>query len=334
MADPSIDYRGIYFVHKTLSPIRDEPTYDSLQFMWKEHKVNAASVHSTLGGTDSYLFLIISPARYNRVSATPFVCPIHPGPLVIPPCTPAHQIEVIKAQHKEELRIYREVNGVEKAMLQMTMEAIPKMYLQPILNIGTNTFDRTMRGVMQWLLDTYGKVTILKLSKKEDMLKSMSWEAQKPVDIIFTAIEEYQDMADTATQPITNAQMVKYAYVVLHKFPPYRDGIKEWNRRPAIQHTWMNMKLHFRRIQAELRETGDLTLNNLHSANIVQQIIDGVNRGLQIAPPFPDSSTEPSTISDNQLEHFVQSTNAINAHSDLQRLQEQISTLTQQVTNI
>ena len=84
----------------------------------------------------------------------------------------------------------------------------------------------------------------------------------------------------------------------------------------------------------ELCETGDLTLNNLHSANIVQQIIDGVNRGLQIAPPFPDSSTEPSTISDDQLEHFVQSANAINAHNDLQRLQEQISTLTQQVANM
>ena len=171
-----------------------------------------------------------SPARYNRVSVTPFVRPIYPGSLVIPPRTPAHQIEVIKAQHKEELRIYREVNGVEKAMLQMTMEAIPKMYLQLILNIDTNTFDQTMWGVMQWLLDTYGKVTISKLSEKEDMLKSTSWEAQKPVHIIFTAVKEYQDMADTATQPITNAQMVKYSYVILHKFPPYRDSIKEWNR--------------------------------------------------------------------------------------------------------
>ena len=229
MVDPAIDYRSIYFVHKTLYPIQDEPTYNSLQLMWKEHKANAASVHSTLCGTDNHLFLILSPARYNRVSATSFVYPIHSGPLVIPPHTPAHQIEVIKAQHKEELRIYCEVNGVEKAMLQMTMEAIPKMYLQPILNIDTNTFDQTMWGVMRWLLDTYGKVTILKLSEKEDMLKSMSWEAQKPVNIIFTAVEEYQDMADTATQPITNAQMVKYACVILHKFPPYHDGIKEWN---------------------------------------------------------------------------------------------------------
>ena len=229
MANPAIDYRGIYFVHKTLSPIRDEPTYDSLQLMWKEHKANAASVHSTLGGTNNHLFLILSLRA--TIASQPLLLSILfiPNPLVIPPRTPVHQIKVIKAQHKEELRIYREVNGIEKAMLQMTMEAIPKMYLQPILNIDTNTFDRTMWGVMRWLLDTYGKVTISKLSEKEDMLKSMSWEAQKPVHIIFTAVKEYQDMADTATQPITNTQMVKYAYVILHKFPPYRDGIKEWN---------------------------------------------------------------------------------------------------------
>mmetsp|Transcript_33843 Transcript_33843/g.78147 ORF Transcript_33843/g.78147 Transcript_33843/m.78147 type:complete len:90 (+) Transcript_33843:41-310(+) len=89
MADPAVDYRSPYFDHKNLTPIHDEPTFHSLQLLWKVLKANAASVHSILGGTNNHLFLVLSPARYNLISITPFVRPVLSGDLVLPAHTTA-----------------------------------------------------------------------------------------------------------------------------------------------------------------------------------------------------------------------------------------------------
>uniref|UniRef100_A0A7S1BMW4 Uncharacterized protein n=1 Tax=Corethron hystrix TaxID=216773 RepID=A0A7S1BMW4_9STRA len=140
--------------------------------MWKEHKANAASIESTLGGTNNHMFLILSPARYNLISPTPFVYPAHPGQLNIHQRTMAHQTTVLIKEHKEQLWF------VKKATKQMIMEAIPHIWLQPILNIDTSTFDRTMWGVMKWLLDTCDKVMLSMLREQEDSIKHLNWSPQ------------------------------------------------------------------------------------------------------------------------------------------------------------
>ncbi len=45
-----IDYCETLFIHKKLTPIVGEPTYDTLELLLKELKANAQSVHSNLGG--------------------------------------------------------------------------------------------------------------------------------------------------------------------------------------------------------------------------------------------------------------------------------------------
>mmetsp|Transcript_39431 Transcript_39431/g.92097 ORF Transcript_39431/g.92097 Transcript_39431/m.92097 type:complete len:204 (-) Transcript_39431:453-1064(-) len=162
----------------------------------------------------------------------------------------------------------------------------------------------------------------------------MNWTSQQPVDIIFTTVEELQDMADTAGQPITDAQMIKYSYIILHKAAPFREGIKLWNRRPSIQHTWTNLKLHFWRIQAELCKSGEPTVRDLQSANIIQEIIDGVNRGLQASPTSSLSSSIPPTPTTDNNNSLLHMANAMNTSSDIKLLQQQIALLSQQTACI
>jgi len=63
-----------------------------------------------------------------------------------------------------------------------------------------------------------------------------------------------------ATCPFTQPQAMSKAYNILNKTCKFRESIKEWNRRPALQHTWINFKVHFRQAHAELKETGELTM--------------------------------------------------------------------------
>ena len=123
MNDHGANYRATHFPYKDLTPIRGEPNADSLLNLTNELKANSRSVLSNLGGGDhGHLGLVMSAADYATISNTPFVKPDHPGPLIIPPNTTNHRTNTLRAQHAEELRVFREVQGVEQALLQQLVE--------------------------------------------------------------------------------------------------------------------------------------------------------------------------------------------------------------------
>ena len=48
----------------------------------------------------------------------------HPGTLVIPDGTTAAMSTVLRDAHHEQLRLFREVQGVEKALIQQIVQAV------------------------------------------------------------------------------------------------------------------------------------------------------------------------------------------------------------------
>ena len=108
-----------------LTKIQGEPTADLLILLQLELKANASSVYSNLGGgTYGHLFLVIPPAQYNLLSNTVFTRPLRPGPLTIPIVTTSAMIVVVKDQYNEQLCLFREINGVEKALISQIVSAI------------------------------------------------------------------------------------------------------------------------------------------------------------------------------------------------------------------
>ena len=80
----SVNYKDSYFGHPLLTMIRWEPTYETLHHLKNELKANASSVPTTLGGGNrGYLGMILTPAKYRRITPTnPFARPPNPGVLV------------------------------------------------------------------------------------------------------------------------------------------------------------------------------------------------------------------------------------------------------------
>ena len=81
----TVNYRDTYFEQASLTPIRGEPTYETVHKLWNKIKANARSVYSHLGGgTHDHLGLVLKAAQYADTSTTVFIRPAHPGPLAIP----------------------------------------------------------------------------------------------------------------------------------------------------------------------------------------------------------------------------------------------------------
>ena len=101
MSSTNIDYVDTYFEFPLLTKIHGEPTYDSLKTLKNELKSNATSVTSDLGGGGhGHLGIVLTPAEYAVISPIPYVRPVHPGPLVVPPVLPNMKLAVLEMKIK------------------------------------------------------------------------------------------------------------------------------------------------------------------------------------------------------------------------------------------
>jgi hypothetical protein len=109
-------------------------------------------------------------------------------------------------------------------------------------------------------------------------------------------VEAFSDYAELAQQPITAHQNIAKAYLLLNKTGRFRQAITEWNRKPAIENTWPNFKMHFRQAHPEFRETTDITLEESelarNNANLVQQVVDGLQSALTPDETLQNESAE------------------------------------------
>ena len=144
-----------------MTRIEGEPTAERLIRLNRELKSNALSVYSNLGGArHGHLFLVMTPAQFALISPTTFVCPNHPGVLIIPPGTTQHMTPTLREQQKEDIRLFKEVEGIEKAFIQQIVKAVRPGYLNALRNCNTASITGPVYNItIDHLSTTYGHVT-------------------------------------------------------------------------------------------------------------------------------------------------------------------------------
>lgn len=81
-------------------------------------------------------------------------------------------------QYTEEMGLYREVLGVERALIQQIVQAIEPKYLN-------------------------GDLTPKDLDEMNTQVKEMTFNPTEPVDTVFTAIDDLAEIAEAAENPLT-----------------------------------------------------------------------------------------------------------------------------------
>jgi hypothetical protein len=292
-----INYRENYFEFPELTKIHGEPSSESLYKLRNELKANAQSVYSNLSdGAHGHLALVITAAHYALLTNQPFVRPAHPGALEIEAGTTGPMIATLKDAHNEQLRLFREVEGVEKALIQQIVKAIEPTYLASLRDRNSNSLRGTVNDILAHMQTTYGRISPQMMEDREQELRTMTYNPKFPIDTIFNAVEDFSDYAELAQQPITVHQTIAKAYLLLNKTGRFKQAITEWNRKPAIEKTWPNFKTHFRQAHQEFRETTDISLEESelarNNANLVQQVVDGLQSALTPDETLQNESAE------------------------------------------
>ena len=116
----AIDYINTHFKFPELSKINYKPDYESLKTIKDELKTNAGSFPLSLaGGTSEHLGLLLTQAEMALVTPVNYVWPGQPAAFVIPngPGVTNLQREITRDLHKEEERVFKEVNDVERSLI-------------------------------------------------------------------------------------------------------------------------------------------------------------------------------------------------------------------------
>lgn len=323
----NVDYRNSHFEYPELTRITGRPTYETLNELRSQLKANAASVYSNLGGGQhGHLFLTISPAQFAMLSDVPFTRPVHPGPLIIPPGTTAAMTATITAQHSEQIRLFREVTGVDKALMQQLVQAIDTTYLAEFRNRVTRQMDGPLHTVLSRLFERYGDVSPDHIQQELVRLQNTTYDPATPIDVIYNSIEDFVDLSESAGVPYSLRQSVNLGYVLLNKTGYFRESILSWKRKNLAEQTWANFKTHFRQASDDLRSVTDRPIahSEFNQANLIQDIVQNIR---DVITPTTVEETHPSTLSDyfaNAIQERNMNAQSIAALLDVTKKMQQV----------
>ena len=237
------------------------------------------SVHTTLGGgAHGHLGLVVSAQEYATIPATTeYIRPVHPGVINIPNAATQYVITNIRETHHKNLRQFREVIGVERALIQQIVAAVDPKYLKALRNSITNQISATIPQIFKHLLDNYSDVNEEDLLVMSNMLEGLRFEPNEPIDTIFTEIENYAEICALTNSPLSNKQQIDFGYILILKMLKYKSALRKWNELPAADKTYDNMKTVFRKAQRAIRKTGEITVQEgLNHTELVNFVSEGV----------------------------------------------------------
>ena len=293
----STDLNALFFEHKILPKILGEPTFDKLHQLLRWMKANACSVPCTLGGgANGYVGMLVSNVSYATLAPrTPFIVPVHPGVLQVPPNSTQYQIALAKSQHDESVRVYREYTLMQRALISQLVSSIDEIYLSGMRNRITGQLPGDIRAIMLNLFAIYGKIRPEYILERKTEVETLTFNLSDPIDTIWNKIEDLAELAELALRPFSDQQLTDFAFIIINKQRAFRDDVRQWMRLNPIQQTYAALKLHFSAAHTELRAT-DATVDELgyHSANaMVTQIVEQLRLAAVVDPQVWPEGPEP-----------------------------------------
>jgi hypothetical protein len=339
MSDSHINYREDYFQHPSLTKISGDPTYSSLAKLEKECKANDKSVWSTLGGdSQGHLGLVSIALSYDHVSpGIPFVRPVLP---VLPDLTNATGNQIAEAQqlHSDNMNTFKACNLIERTIIQQINTAIDEDCLTDLIDDDTGLLEGTVSYIMKELFETYGAITPQSLTSAKDKLEATIYNHTKPIVNVFTAINDYANMAEAADAPETTMQLINIGLIIITRSTIFASDVRAWHDKAEADKTWPNFKDHFKVAQKVIKKSQPAVTTDsfgfheqANAASHVDQVINRLTAQQDIDTIMHNESAA-EQVAKQQMQQ--QGSNMENSTQQNQTMIEQMQTLMSTISTL
>jgi hypothetical protein len=99
------------------------------------------------------------PAYQLVAPNTPYICPVHPGPLVHQPNATQYQLAENRRIHELAVGDFHKVNTLESQLTKLLLSAYDRQWLNQITNPLTGAVNKTIPQIFDQLYSQYGQIT-------------------------------------------------------------------------------------------------------------------------------------------------------------------------------
>ena len=180
--------------------------------------------------------------------------------------------EIVR-QHKEELRVYRQVENTELALKSQLIDTFDDTYFRGLRRRHTGFCGITYLQMIAHLYHNYGIVTALNIIENEKRMDK-PYDPSEAIELYFDQIEEAVEFAEAGHSPFTITQIVTKAFIQMFTTGLYKDECRDWNKLPVPARTWPAFKTIFLAANKEIREMQALTGNHGYANNVTQDLFE------------------------------------------------------------
>ena len=159
----------------------------------------------------------------------------------------ATQFEIALASRfdKEACRKFQSYQLVQHSLIQHVLEEIDGRYLYRLRNRVTCQLPANIRLLILIVFLLYCKTTPQQLNTKKVNVESMDYQLSDPINVIFSAVEDLQELVELSGRPFTPQKIVYCGYLIVLKHRIFRSDIRKWFRGAAVDQTWPEFKAFF-----------------------------------------------------------------------------------------
>ena len=160
------------------------------------------------------------------------------------------------------------------ALRKQIIAAIDDEYLQPLRNPISDTIQCSILDLFSFLKSTYGHLSPTELKEKEMVIDNFVYDPSTNVDMVFNAIQNFNELCTLLNNARSDTQLVTYAYLIFQRTGIFMEGLKSWNSKASNLKTFKEFKKHMRQEYSDLQDVGGLTVNNslTNQSNIIQEL--------------------------------------------------------------
>lgn len=323
------DYVQTCFKHKVIPTIFGTPAFHQIEDLKRKIVANAASVPTTLGGgAHGHMGLTMTDAEYANISATPYVRPPLPAPVVFPtPCTYI-QGELLCSAHKTTMDAYRTTVDVERALLGQIQGAFEEEYLSEIINADSHVLEGPISDIWDYLYDKYGQVDSEVLANRTADLRDTHLNLASSFATFYHDLESLKKMSELGGLNYTDDFIIDIACTVFMKTGQLETALLNWHAKVEAEKTWANLKSHFNESCKALKKVRGANLDQTvfqqanmmaqtrhqeHAAVLaqIQNTLHEMHAAANDSPSAVPSST--GTLSTPSLDPILESINSVSS---------------------
>lgn len=233
--------------HDPLTPLdpQEPPTAASIRLLCQELYANAQSVESKLGGGGhGHLGMLMPDPEYTQLSlnGAAYILPNKP-PVPIYAGT-ATQRDQQKEDYKAETEAYNEARYLQHQLQQQLLQAVPKIYIAELASSKVGYAEVTPTAILTLLVDTYGTITPTDLEENLERIKTL-WNPDTPIQTVFANGTTCRQFATDGNEPIPDSAYIRILLNIFGQSGVLADSIRDWEKKPAAEHTVANATKHF-----------------------------------------------------------------------------------------